>query len=92
MTEVYTNFKQPKGPKSKGRARPDEPLADHCELGGPSCTIWAYERHHILRRAQGGSDEKSNTMDLCWMCHNVTIHGNPDLAYERGWLKRRGAA
>jgi len=89
MTEVEPNFKQPKAKKAKGRARPDEPLADLCELQGPTCAGKASQRHHKLRRSQGGTDDKSNTIDCCWTCHNVTIHGNPALAYEMGWLVRR---
>lgn len=89
MSEVYTNFKQPKGPKAKGRARPNEPLAVQCEMEW--CTAAATERHHILPRAAGGTDEAENTRDWCSACHR-DVHAHPSLSYAMGWLKRRGAA
>lgn len=73
--------------KPSGRARPDEPLADRCEICGdhrPS------ERHHKLRRSAGGGDEQANTMDLCGWCHRE-VHANPAHSYEHGYLIRRSA-
>lgn len=89
MSEVETRFKQPKGPKAKGRARPNEPLAERCQV--PLCEALATERHHVLPRSAGGSDAAENTMDTCGPCHTA-IHAYPAKSYERGWLKRRGAA
>lgn len=78
--------------KHRGRARPDEPLADWCQIGRAGvCTGRAEHRHHRLPRAQGGGDEKANTLDICGMCHNL-VHSRPSLAYAHGWLLRREAS
>ena len=74
-----------------GRADPDRPLATWCELRDvfpDKCGQRATERHHKER----GPRRRHNgpTMDLCWHCHHVEIHGNPTRAYERGWLIRSG--
>lgn len=72
------------------RARPDEPLADWCEVRTEVCTGRAEHRHHKLRRSRGGSDDASNTADCCGRCH-LFIHEHPAWAYAAGWLIR-GAA
>ena len=89
------------GPTRKGRglrarpskrARADEPLRPWCEAAiDRVCTAHSQHRHHILPRSAGGTDDASNTIDLCSACH-AHIHAHPALAYEMGWLKRRGAA
>ena len=74
------------------RARPDEPLASACEFGLPGvCTGYPQYRHHILPRTAGGSDEATNTADICFACHSW-VHLHPAISYENGWLKRRGIA
>lgn len=79
-------LKPPKVKRAKGRARPNEPLADWCELGLlPFCDGRAVHRHHRLSRAQGGSDESSNLLDVCASCH-AYAHANPSMAYRNGWL------
>jgi hypothetical protein len=74
-----------------GRARPDEPLADFCEIQTTFCTGRATQRHHILRRSQGGSDDRENTLDTCSSCHDY-VHANPKISYAQGWLRRSGVA
>lgn len=77
--------------KRRGMARPDEPLATYCEVARVDiCTGRAEHRHHKLMRSQGGTDEASNTVDTCGVCH-AWIHANPSKAYAWGWLLRRGA-
>lgn len=88
MNEVETHFKEPKAKRAKGRARAKEDLAAECEIRG--CTARAQERHHILRRSAGGSDFRSNTMDIC-SAHHAYIHANPAESYKQGWLERRSA-
>jgi hypothetical protein len=78
-----------------GMARPDEPLATWCEAAIPGvCQRRAMNRHHRLRRSQGGGDEKANTMDVCGSgttgCHGA-IHANPAESYAKGWLIRSAA-
>lgn len=87
------------GPKPKrrkgGRARPDEPLAQRCETADllpRVCKGFAEERHHLLRRGQGGTDDASNTLDICGTngidgCHNW-IHTNVAEAVRLGLLRR----
>ena len=75
--------------KPKGRARPDEPLAVVCRVASPVCSGRPTERHHIVRRSQGGTDDASNTLDCCGPCHRW-VHAHPAMSFERGWL-RHGA-
>lgn len=70
----------------RGRARPDEPLATWCEICGLNL---ADQRHHILRRSAGGTDDRDNTLDVCLPCHHH-IHANPAASYEAGYLRKRG--
>lgn len=89
----WSNHKAEKVARASGRARPEEPLAERCEVAiEGTCTGKATDRHHILPRAAGGGDERANTLDCCRACHLDGIHGNPARAYERGWLRRRSAA
>jgi hypothetical protein len=53
------------------------------------CWGRADQRHHKLRRSQGGSDEQANTLDVCTGCHDH-LHRNVSWAVERGYLTRRG--
>lgn len=73
------------------RARPKEPLADWCEAQFDGCGGRATCRHHVMRRGQGGSDDKENTRDLCGWCH-LHIHANPEWSFEHGWLRHREAS
>lgn len=86
--QVVTRFKgvvKRRRVKTPRRARPDEPLADHCEIG--LCWERPSHRHHRLRRSQGGTDDASNTMDLC-AAHHRYVHDHPSQSYALGWLKR----
>ena len=78
--------KKPPKKKRRGMARPDEPLATYCEVGRAGvCTGRAEVRHHILMRSQGGTDDASNTLDICDADHRW-IHANPAKAYAWGFL------
>lgn len=73
-----------------GRARPDEPLATWCEAAIEGvCKGRATDRHHIIPRGPGSSDEAWNTLDVCGPggCHEW-IHAHGDEARERGFLRR----
>lgn len=70
--------------KRQGRARASEPMRWRCEICNEHP---ATERHHKLRRSQGGTDDQSNTLDLCGPDH-ARIHANPEWAYEMGYLIR----
>ncbi len=79
-------LKPPKVKRSKGRARPNEPLATWCEVGRiDCCTGRAEHRHHRLMRSQGGTDDKDNTLDVCGACHDL-IHSRRSLALAHGWI------
>jgi len=72
------------------RARPNDPLAQWCEVAIPGvCTGEAQHRHHIVRRGQGGGDERANTLDICHRCHGH-IHGNVAWSKARGYLRSPG--
>jgi predicted restriction endonuclease len=74
--------------KTSTRARPAEPLRWRCEICGENR---ASDRHHKLRRSQGGTDDATNTMDLCGWCH-AEVHANPEHSYREGYLIRSSAA
>ena len=80
-------FKTPKPERSKGRARPDEPLSYMCERCRRAV---ATVRHHKRRRSQGGTDDVTNTADICDPCH-VHIHAEPLESYIDGWMTRTEA-
>ena len=45
--------------------------------------------HHRKLRSQGGKDSLANLIGLHSSCHNIapsSVHQNPSLAYERGWM------
>ena len=42
-------------------------------------------RHHRKRRSQGGTDDPVNILEVTPEIHDW-IHGNPEQAYELGWL------
>ena len=47
--------------------------------------------HHRKLRSQGGTDSLANLIGLHSSCHNIapkSVHQNPALAYERGWMVR----
>lgn len=64
---------------------------DRCEAKCcPGCTGRAEHAHHILMRSQGGADDPSNLLAVCWVCHDH-IHRNPDESYAAGRLQRRAS-
>jgi hypothetical protein len=53
-------------------------------VNGPRSAI-----HHRRLRSQGGRDTPANLLALHHGCHNIgphSVHQNPALAYEMGWL------
>lgn len=74
-----------------GRARPNEPLAERCEAVIPGvCSGRPSDRHHIIPRGPGSSDDASNTMDVCRACHRH-IEANREWARSVGFLHRWSA-
>lgn len=56
--------------------------------------LWELEVHHRKLRSQGGTWDLSNVLAVCPRCHNQhpdSIHDNPRMAYEHGWLVRSHA-
>lgn len=47
---------------------------NNCEICGSSHGV---QRHHIVKRSQGGSDNPTNLIWLCWEHHHGTygVHG-----------------
>lgn len=62
-----------------------------CEVRAEGCTGRALHKHHRLRRSQGGQHTVANVTDACPWCHLIAIHGNPEWAYENGWMIRGGS-
>jgi hypothetical protein len=44
--------------------------------------------HHKRLKSQGGKDELSNAMAVCWICHDW-IHKYPKTAELNGWIITR---
>lgn len=89
LRKVSTTNKRWNAP---GRARPDEPLATWCEAAIDGvCTGRPSDRHHIIPRGPGSSDDATNTMDVCRACHRH-IEANRVWARSVGFLRRAGAA
>ena len=44
--------------------------------------------HHKLRRSQGGTNDPSNLVPVCFACHE-RIHRNPSWARAYGWLETK---
>lgn len=61
-----------------------------CEIGSAVCIRVAAHAHHVLPRSAGGGHEAENGLAACAPCHSY-LHANPAEAYERNWLRRRGA-
>lgn len=59
-----------------------------CEARTVWCTGAVQHVHHILRRSQGGGNEITNLLGLCFRCHEW-IHANPKKAAQAGLLKLR---
>jgi hypothetical protein len=49
------------------------------------CGRMADHTHHRKRRSQGGGDDPTNLMRLCFGCHEW-VHSNPEDAYRGGYL------
>lgn len=91
MSHVHF-LKRERTERAQGRARPDEPLALFCQIGlWGICDVVPVHRHHIVMRSAGGTDEATNTLDVCSPCHDYA-HANRAEARERGWIRSRGAA
>lgn len=56
-----------KGVEQRARRLRREPLCRRCKEKGVITP--ATEIHHIIPLRRGGSDMDSNTMPLCWECH-----------------------
>jgi 5-methylcytosine-specific restriction endonuclease McrA len=57
-------------------------IREFCE----ACGLLANARHHIKFRSQGGSDEHSNLICLCGVCHNKA-HGVDSKKYREKFLQ-----
>jgi 5-methylcytosine-specific restriction endonuclease McrA len=78
-----------KGIPAKVRAEVLERSQGLCEIAHGPHIHRADHLHHVLMRSQGGKHTADNLLAVCSEAHR-TIHLNPALAYERGWLKRSG--
>jgi len=66
----------------------EERAGNYCETcGQPALESMAL--HHRKLKSRGGKDSVSNLIRVHHSCHNLgnhSIHGNPSLATERGWM------
>ena len=66
----------------------EERAGHYCETcGQPALESMAL--HHRKLKSRGGKDSVSNLIRVHHSCHNLgnhSIHGNPSLATERGWM------
>jgi hypothetical protein len=58
-----------------------------CEARWDGCVKVANHAHHMKRRSQGGTNDPSNLLAVCHVCHDK-IHRNPSEAFEKGHLVR----
>lgn len=72
----------PKATKAKKAAK--KPI-ERCEVRVDGCWGRATQRHHILRRSQGGPDDAANLLGVCAPCH-TWVHNNVAAAKVAGWL------
>lgn len=56
-----------------------------CEANITGCTVRMDHVHHLLPRSQGGKDDASGCIGVCWSCHRW-IHDNPARARALGLL------
>lgn len=56
---------------------------------GPRCLRVGSHAHHKLPRSAGGRHDPETLLWVCAPCHQI-IHENPNMAYARGLLIRRG--
>lgn len=60
----------------------DEPLCRECRKAG--CIVPATDVDHIVARADGGTDDRSNLQPLCHACHSrKTVRENGGRAVTR---------
>jgi 5-methylcytosine-specific restriction endonuclease McrA len=89
MTEVVTNFKQPRQPKDIPKKSRDAVKARSlglCEIGlSGVCWGTAAHMHHISRRSQGRDHSPENLKHCCTPCHQQ-IHTNVAWAKDEGYL------
>lgn len=87
MTEVVTNFKQPRQPKdipAKTRAFIKERSQGVCEMRVEGvCTGRAVQIDHIKNRSQGRDHDPSNLQHGCLACHKFKTE-NPFAAHALG--------
>lgn len=77
---------------NKTRVRCKDRADGRCEARvAPGCPGVGQQAHHIVLRSRGGSDDLSNLMWLCHLCH-AHIHANPAEATARGWMRSREAS
>lgn len=76
---------------SKVRENVERRAGFQCEASTKVCRGKGEHCHHVLMRSAGGKHTEDNLILVCQPCHHF-IHHNPELSYERGWLRRRQAA
>ena len=62
---------------------------DYCEKCGRPATVVTMAYHHRKLRSRGGEDSPANLLWVHHACHNMatdSIHANPALATEKGWM------
>lgn len=58
-----------------------------CEVRAhPLCSGKGEHAHHRLPRSRGGSDDPTNLVWTCHLCH-WHVHDNPGWAREEGWIE-----
>lgn len=98
--DVTPRMKTTRGKRGKGKERKaafktirlsvEARSHGHCEARLVGCDERGEHVHHILMRSQGGSDDLTNLLMCCRVCHD-SIHRNPALSYSMGLLKRSSA-
>jgi hypothetical protein len=83
LEDFAKTWDDPRGVSKKGHSRLYG--RDRYRCMAPGCTSRSgLELHHIKFRSQGGSDDDSNMITLCWTHHRMGVHG--------GLMKLAGSA
>ena len=67
QSDATANFRRPRMNK---KAHKLPPVPDRCQKCGGTGDFRGIVWHHITKKSQGGTDDKSNLVAVCGSCHS----------------------